>query len=66
MKILLNGQPSLEARFAQLDIDLVREEMKTAQRCPDRVPRGIQELINRPAFPDALCGLFAKPLVKTS
>ena len=64
MRILLNGQPSLEARFAQLDIDLVRQEMKTAQHCPDRVPRKILELIDRPAFPDTLCGLFRKPLAK--
>ena len=65
MNILLHGQPTLEARFAQLDIDWVRQEMKTAQRCPDRVPRRIQELIDRPAFPDALCSLFRKPLAKT-
>jgi hypothetical protein len=66
LRILLNGAPNLEALFAQLDIDRVRQEMRTAQNCPDRVPREIQRLIELPAFPVTLCGLFQKPLVKTS
>ncbi|MCX6558726.1 MAG: transposase [Candidatus Aminicenantes bacterium] len=65
LQVLLNGQPNLEACFAQMDIETVRQEMQTAQNWSDRVPRKIQRLVNMPAFPTALCGLFRKPLVKT-
>ena len=65
LQILLNGQPNLEACFAQMDIETLRHEMQTAQSCPDRVPRKIQQLVNVPAFPATLCSLFRKPLVKT-
>ena len=65
LQVLLNGQPNLEACFAQMDIETLRHEMHTAQICPDRVPRKIQQLVNRPAFPAVLCSLFRKPLVKT-
>jgi hypothetical protein len=65
LQVLLNGQPNLEACFAQMDIETLRHEMQTAQSCPDRVPRKIQQLVNVPAFPSTLCSLFRKPLVKT-
>ena len=65
MQILLKGQPSLEARFAQLDVDLVRAEIRTTQRCPDRIPLKTQALIVQIAFPDALCDFFHKFLGKT-
>jgi len=64
LQALLNGQPNLEACFAQMDIETLRHEMQTAQSCPDRVPRKIQQLVNLPAFPAVLYNLFRKPLVK--
>jgi hypothetical protein len=61
LKVLLNGQPSLEACFAQIDIEAVRQEMQVAQQWLDKVPRKIRQLIAEPAFADTLCGLFQKP-----
>lgn len=63
LNILLQGRSSLEECFAQIDIDAVRTEMQAAQKWPERVPRKILQLIAVPAFPDALCGLFQKPLL---
>ena len=64
MKELLNGQPNLEACFAQMDIETLRQEMLTAQSWPDRVPAKIRQIVNTPAFPVTLCALFRKSLVK--
>lgn len=61
LKILLNGQPSLEACFAQIDAQSVREELETARQWADRVPQKIRRLIQKPAFAETLCSLFQKP-----
>lgn len=61
-KILLNGQQNLEACFAQMDIQTLRQEMLTAQSWPDRVPAKIRQIVNTPAFPVTLCSLFRNSL----
>ena len=60
LKVLLNGQPSLEACFAQIDTETVRQELEAAQQWFDKVPRKIRQLIAQPTFADTLCGLFRK------
>ena len=45
LKILLDGQPTLEAFFAQIDTAAVREELKKAQQDPERVPRVLKRFI---------------------
>ena len=45
LKILLDGQPSLEALFAQIDPATVREELEKAQQNPERVPRALKQYI---------------------
>ena len=45
LKILLDGQPSLEALFAQIDPATVREELEQAQQNPERVPRALKRFI---------------------
>ena len=45
LKILLDGQPSLAALFAQIDPANVREELVKAQHTPEYVPRALQRFI---------------------
>jgi hypothetical protein len=45
LKILLDGQPSLEALFAQIDPANVREELVKARQTPEYVPRALQRFI---------------------
>ena len=45
LKILLDGQPTLEALFAQIDPAAVREELEQAQQNPERVPRALKRFI---------------------
>jgi hypothetical protein len=45
LKILLDGRPSLEALFAEIDPVSVRQELTTARRSPERVPRTLQRFI---------------------
>lgn len=58
LKILLNGQATLEERFAQVDAETVREELRTAQGSMEKVPAKIPELIALPAFPEVIGCLF--------
>ena len=60
LKTLLNGQATLEERFAQIDAEIVREELRTVQGSLEKVPPKIRQLIALPAFPEAICGLFQK------
>jgi len=45
LKILLDGQPTLEALFAQIDPATVREELEKAQQNPERVPSALKRFI---------------------
>ncbi len=45
LKILLDGQPSLEALFAQIEPATVRKELKKAQQNPEKVPRALKRFI---------------------
>ena len=45
LKILLGGQPSLQALFAQIDPLSVCQELVKAQQNPERVPRALQRFI---------------------
>jgi hypothetical protein len=51
LKILLDGQPTLEALFAQIDPATVRQELAKARDIPERVPRALQRFINH--LPDS-------------
>jgi hypothetical protein len=46
LKILLDGQLTLEALFAQIDPTTVRQELDKAQQIPEKVPRVLQRFIN--------------------
>jgi len=60
LEILLNGQPTLEARFAQIEVETVRKELQAAQGSLEKVPPPIRQLIALPAFPQAISRLFRK------
>jgi hypothetical protein len=51
LKILLDGRPTLEALFAEIDPMTVRQELATARRNPERMPRGLQRFITE--LPDS-------------
>lgn len=52
LKILLNGQPTLEALFAQIEPATVRGELRQAQQSPDKTPRALKRFIA--ALPTAI------------
>ena len=60
LKILLNGQATLEERFAQIDVETVRKELEAAQASLEKVPLKIRQLIALPMFPEDVCRLFQK------
>lgn len=60
LKALLNGQPSLEQRFAQIDAQIVRTESLAAQNPPEKVPAKIHRLIATQDFPELLASVLRK------
>ena len=60
LEILLDGQATLEERFAQIDVETVRTELQAAQISVEKVPSKIRHLIAVPTFPAAICRLFQK------
>jgi hypothetical protein len=60
LKILLNGQTTLEERFAQIDIKNVRRELQLAQASPEKIPSKIRQLIAVPNFADTISRLFKR------
>jgi hypothetical protein len=61
LKILLDGQPTLEALFAQIDPTSVREELQKAQQNPERVPRALKRFITSLPSPDPIKNLLQNP-----
>ena len=59
MQILLAGRPSLEARFAQIDITLVRRQLSDSQRPLERLPATIKKIISKPQFPQIIANIFS-------
>ena len=60
LKILLNGQATLEERFAQIEIKRVRKELQLAQASLEKVPSKIRQLIAVPSFVDTISRLFKR------
>ena len=49
MNIILNGQPTLAARFAQIDIKRIQEDMAKAEN-KEMLPKGLKKIINDSSF----------------
>ena len=60
LKVLLDGQSTLEERFAQIPVDTVRKELQEASNSPEKVPSKIRQLIHVQTFPETICRLFNK------
>ena len=58
MKILLNGQPTLEARFAEIEITSVRKQLNDARKSLEKIPATIKKLISQPRFPLSIANIF--------
>ena len=54
MKILLQGKPSLEERFADIDIEQVRLKLKEEAEQLRKYPRGMREIFKIPDLPEKL------------
>ena len=59
MNIILNGKTSLEERFADIDIRVVRKELHNLKCSTGKIPAKIKKLIKDPDLPEALLELFA-------
>ena len=60
LKILLDGQATLEDRFAKIQVQTVRKELHDALNSPEKVPSKIRQLIHAQSFPETICRLFKK------
>ena len=60
MKILLNGNASLEAVFAEIDIDTFRATFKEAQNVPEKIPAELKALAEMVDFPEKLVKMIEK------
>ena len=60
MKILLNGTASLEAVFAEIDIDSFRATFKEARNLPEKVPAKLKAFAQMIDFPEKLVKMVEK------
>ncbi len=60
MEIILNGKANLAARFAQIDIDQVRNAHTDAQKSVQRYPKRMAELFKIPHLPKKLVNTSTK------
>jgi hypothetical protein len=60
MKILLNGKASLEAVFAEIDVDTFRAAFKEARNVPEKVPAKLKALAEMIDFPEKLVRIVEK------
>jgi hypothetical protein len=60
MKILLNGEPSLESVFSNIDIESFRDAFRVAQDAPEKIPAKLKPLIAIPDLPEKLAHILEK------
>jgi predicted RNA-binding Zn-ribbon protein involved in translation (DUF1610 family) len=60
MHILLNGKPSIETLFAEIEIDTLRQAFREAQDDPEKIPAKLKPLIAMPNFPEKLVTMVEK------
>ena len=60
MKILLNGRASLEAVFAEIDVDTFRAAFREARNLPEKIPAKLKTLAEMVDFPEKLVKMVEK------
>ena len=60
MKILLNGNTSLESVFAEIEIDTFRTAFKKARNFPEKIPPELKRLAEMVDFPEKLVKIVEK------
>jgi hypothetical protein len=66
MKILLDGKPTLEARFAEIDITSVRKQLNDSQKSLEKIPATIKKIISKPRFPKVIANIFRNNATRTA
>ncbi len=59
LEMILNGRSSLEERFAEIDSNTIREEMKNHKMQAGGIPRKLKKIINKSDFPKILLRCFS-------
>ena len=60
MQILLNGRASIEAVFAEINVDTFRTTFKEARNVPEKVPAKLKALATMVDFPEMLVKMVKK------
>ncbi len=60
MKLLLNGRASLEAVFAEIDINTFRATFQEARNSPAKIPAKLKSLAKMSDFPEKLVNMVEK------
>ena len=60
MKILLNAKASLEAVFAEIDVDTFRAAFEEARNVPEKIPAKLKALAEMVDFPEKLVKIVEK------
>lgn len=58
LDIILNGANTLEERFAQIDANIVTNQLKKANKESRKIPIKLKNLIREPLFPQSLAALL--------
>jgi hypothetical protein len=58
MKILLNGKSTLEELFGDIDLTLLRKQLRNPQSSWERIPAKIKKIISQPEFPQTISQIF--------
>lgn len=51
MTAILNGAPDLPTRFAQIEIDVIRKEIRAATATTEKIPAPIKKIVRMPGLP---------------
>ncbi len=57
-KIILNGCATLAERFSNIEVKLVREQLKQAQQNQERIPPEVKKMISQIDLPEKIAALF--------